>query len=85
MRNQLPAILVFGACLALGFFGSPALAQPATTYPAQGVLQISPFPVGSSPDVVARTVGERLAVTSGECSGGRGQQYPVLHVPCKQA
>ena len=41
----------------------PASAQTASSFPAQPLRIISPFPAGSGPDVVARIVGEKLSAT----------------------
>ena len=41
----------------------PASAQTASSFPAQPVRIISPFPAGSGPDVVARIVGEKLSAS----------------------
>jgi tripartite-type tricarboxylate transporter receptor subunit TctC len=44
----------------------PALAQPAAKFPAKPVRIIVAFPPGSSTDIVARVVGERLSASWGQ-------------------
>jgi len=49
--------------LALAAFAGLALAQP---YPSRPVRLIVPFPVGSTPDIVGRTLGQKLAEAWGQ-------------------
>ncbi len=52
--------------VALAASTSPAFAQPAAKFPTKPVRIIVAFPPGSSTDIVARVVGERLTETWGQ-------------------
>lgn len=56
MKRRSAAVML--AVLSSGWLGTPVHAQ---TFPTQAVHLISPFPVGSGPDVIARMVGQRMA------------------------
>jgi tripartite-type tricarboxylate transporter receptor subunit TctC len=57
--KALPTLLAIGACLA----GSQALAQ---AWPAKQVRIIVAAPAGSAPDIAARAIADKLAVTWGQ-------------------
>lgn len=59
-RRVLQALTTCAAALAW-----PALAQ-ADTWPARPIRMIVPFPAGSSPDLIARIVTEKLAAVLGQ-------------------
>ncbi|WP_249640897.1 tripartite tricarboxylate transporter substrate binding protein [Cupriavidus sp. U2] len=59
-RRALQALTTCAAALAW-----PALAQ-ADTWPAKPIRMIVPFPAGSSPDLIARIVTEKLAAVLGQ-------------------
>lgn len=61
-------LALIGAVVALtGLAGLPASAQtPAQTWPAGNVKFVVPFAAGSSPDIIARLVGEKLQQRSGK-------------------
>jgi tripartite-type tricarboxylate transporter receptor subunit TctC len=55
---------LFGAMLGLGsVLSTPVLAQ---TWPSKPVRMIVPFPAGSTPDVIARLVGDKLGAAWGQ-------------------
>lgn len=61
--NKINCLLFIGA---LAAFTLPAFAQPAAKFPAKPVRIIVAFPPGSSTDIVARVVGERLTEAWGQ-------------------
>lgn len=58
------SILATAAAAALGACLAPAWAQD--TYPSRPVTIVVPFPAGGVVDVVARTVGQKMAATLGQ-------------------
>ncbi|MBX9904229.1 MAG: tripartite tricarboxylate transporter substrate binding protein [Burkholderiales bacterium] len=61
--NKIKYLLFF---VALAVNTAPALAQPAAKFPTKPVRIIVAFPPGSSTDIVARVVGERLTELWGQ-------------------
>lgn len=61
--NNIKYLLFF---VALAVNTAPALAQPAAKFPTKPVRIIVAFPPGSSTDIVARVVGERLTEAWGQ-------------------
>jgi tripartite-type tricarboxylate transporter receptor subunit TctC len=55
--KQLVAFLLFAACAGI---------SAAQTYPTRPVRLIVPFPAGSTPDIVGRTLGQKLAEAWGQ-------------------
>ena len=60
MTQRFAAILSAGDAIRQSLFGSKVWAR---SFPSQPVRFISPFPTGSGPDVIARTVTERLGAS----------------------
>ena len=58
--RRIPTILVFALACAETF------AQPTTSWPARPIHLIVPFPAGSSPDLIARILSEKLTQSLGQ-------------------
>ena len=66
-RRQVPAIARAAlAALALGSSASPAFAQGAQNWPTKPIHIVVPYGAGSSPDVFARVVAEKIAPRLGQ-------------------
>lgn len=64
-RLSLHTLMCATAGIALSMTGSAALAQ-ATAWPTKAVRIVIPYGAGSSPDVLARIIGERLSPRLGQ-------------------
>jgi tripartite-type tricarboxylate transporter receptor subunit TctC len=66
LAERAPAIgiAVAGALLGTASFGQPGLAQPA--FPNRTVEIVVGFPAGSSPDIIARTIGDNMQKSLGQ-------------------
>ncbi len=58
--------VLLGILLLASGFGALAQGTPASAYPAKPIRFIVPFTAGSASDILARTVGEKLAASWGQ-------------------